>query len=163
MITVRPARSDDAPALLELIDALADYEKLPRPDAGARERLARDGFATTPPRFDTFLAFAGDTPVGYAICFETYSTFLALPTLYLEDFFVAPDARGQGAGDALFRYVCGEAHRRGCGRMEWVCLRWNTLAQGFYGKRGATPLDEWIGYRLTDGDIARLATPAEEM
>ena len=127
---VRPLAAEDAPALLSLIDALADYEHLPRPDAAARERLTRDALAT-PPRFQALLAEHASQVVGYAILFETYSTFLALPTLYLEDLFVLPEARGLGAGAALFRACAQEAVRRGCGRMEWQVLAWNRLALHF--------------------------------
>src|SRR5215212_4109230 len=91
---IRAMSAEDVPLLLELIDALADYEHLPRPDDAARERLARDAVAE-PPRFRAFLAEVGGTVVGYALYFETYSTFLARPTLYLEDLFVRPDARSE--------------------------------------------------------------------
>lgn len=156
--TVRPARHEDAPALLALIDALADYEKLDRPDKAARERLLRDGFEMNPPRFSVYLNVdETDRAVGYAIVLETYSSFLALPTLYIEDLFILPETRGGGAGDSLFRYLCGEALRRGCGRMEWVCLEWNKLAIGFYDKRGAQHMDDWRYYRLTQEGLRKLA------
>lgn len=157
-VTVRSAAPEDAEALLALIDALADYENLARPDPAARARLIADGFARTPPRFETFLAFQSDDPepVGYALVFETYSSFLARPTLYLEDLFVRPDARGAGAGRALFDFLIRQARDRGCGRMEWVCLHWNELAIGFYERRGAQHLDEWRTYRLTEEDLRRL-------
>jgi len=156
MRTVQPARREDANALLALVDALADYEKLARPDAAAKERLIQDGFERTPPRFWVYLAWEDDKAVGYVIALETYSSFLAKPTLYLEDFFVLPEARGQGAGGDLFRYAAAEALRRGCGRMEWVCLNWNQLAIGFYEKRGGEHLDDWRYYRLTDEGLHRL-------
>jgi GNAT superfamily N-acetyltransferase len=162
MYTVRPARREDAEALFELIDALADYEKLDRPDADARARLIRDGFETAPPRFFVFLSKdAEGRAVGYAIAFETYSSFLAKPTLYIEDLFVLPSARGSGAGDSLFRHLCGEAVRRGCGRMEWVCLDWNRLAIDFYEKRGAEHLDDWRYYRLGREELHKWA-PTDE-
>jgi GNAT superfamily N-acetyltransferase len=156
MLTIQPARREDADALLVLVDALADYEKLPRPDDAAKERLVRDGFERTPPRFWVYLAWDDGQPVGYVIALETYSSFLAKPTLYVEDFFVLPEARGRGAGDALFRHAAGEALRRGCGRMEWVCLDWNQLAIGFYEKRGGQHLDDWRYYRLTEEGLHRL-------
>jgi GNAT superfamily N-acetyltransferase len=149
--TIRDATPSDAPALLDLIDALADYEKLDRPTTEARERLAHDGFTLSPPRFETFLAFVEgqESPTGYAIFFFTYSTFLAKPTLYLEDFFVLPECRGVGIGAALFDRVRQEARKRECGRMEWSCLNWNQLGIDFYEKRGAVHLDEWRVYRFT--------------
>jgi GNAT superfamily N-acetyltransferase len=157
-ITVRPARREDAAALLELIDALAAYEILDPPDAEAKARLVHDGFERTPPRFDVFLAFDEGTeaPIGYAIVFETYSSFLARPTLYIEDVFVMPDARKKGTGSTLFSHLAAEALRRGCGRMEWICLEWNTLAIDFYEKRGARHMDEWRAYRLTAPQLETL-------
>lgn len=149
-VEVTAATRGDVPVLLDLIDALADYEKLARPDAEARARLARDGFGERP-RFRTLIARVDGVPVGYALFFETYSSFLARPTMYLEDVFVRPEARGLGAGSALFRAVARAAVEAGCGRMEWMVLRWNRLAIDFYDALGARPLDEWQTYRL-DGE-----------
>jgi GNAT superfamily N-acetyltransferase len=155
-LQVRALTAADMPALLDLIDALADYEHLPRPTADARDRLSRDAL-TDPPRFHVFLAALGDAVVGYAIWFETYSTFLARPTLYLEDLFVLPEAREHGAGGALFRACAAEAVRRGCGRMEWQVLTWNQLALDFYARRDAEPLDDWQPFRLNDDALRRAA------
>lgn len=152
MIEVRRALPDEAPILLELIRALADYEKLEPPDEAARERLTRDIFGERP-RLDAYLAFAGGRAVGYALVLETYSSFLALPTLYLEDIFVLKEARGQGAGAALFKEMVAEAARRGCGRMEWVVLDWNRLALDFYGRFGATHMKEWMTMRLRSDEF----------
>ena len=137
----------DEKTFLTLINALADYEKLKRPGAEARRRLIRDGFGKQK-RFDAYLAFWEKEPVGYAIIFETYSSFLALPTLYLEDIFISPDYRSQGIGWKLFRKCLGEAARRGCGRMEWVVLDWNKPAIRFYEKIGAKRLSQWLIFRL---------------
>ena len=149
-ITVRRAERADATALLELIVALADFERLTPPDAAAQARLIEDAFGQ-PPRFEGWLGFVdGATgPVGYAIVLETYSSFLARPTLYLEDLFVLPDVRGRGVGSALLRHCIQLAHDRGCGRMEWTCLDWNTCAQDFYKRIGAQRMSEWFLYRLT--------------
>lgn len=148
MITIRPATAADAEVLLSLIDALADYEKLPRPDRHARDRLRRDGFGPAP-LFRAYLGEIDGEPVAYAITFRTYSSFLALPTLYLEDLFVLPDARGQGVGGTLFRHLVSEALNENCGRMEWVVLDWNRAAIDFYERMGARRLTEWYTYRLT--------------
>ena len=154
---VRPLEPSDADRFLGLIEALADYEHLEPPDAGARERLVRDAFAT-PPRFGAFLAEVEGRAVGYAVFFERYSTFLALPTLYLEDLFVLRDVRQRGLGAALFGACAAEALRRGCGRMEWQVLAWNDLALGFYEHLGAIPLHEdWRSYRLTGESLQRAA------
>jgi GNAT superfamily N-acetyltransferase len=149
---VRKALPEDGPAILDLIVALANYEKLAPPDDGARERLLRDMFAA-PARIDVYLCEIDGRPVGYAILFEAYSTFLALPTLFLEDLFVLPEYRGRKAGYALFRTVMAEAKRRGCGRLEWNVLTWNQLAIDFYERLGATRLGDWYGYRLTSEQI----------
>ncbi len=154
-VHIRPLRREDATAFLALIDALADYEKLARPDADARDRLIRDAFADAP-RYEAFLASVDGRDVGYAIIYETYSSFLALPTLYLEDIFVLPDARGNRAGLALFLHVAELARDRGCGRMDWTVLDWNTLAQDFYDKLGARHLKEWQLYRLDAASLEQL-------
>jgi GNAT superfamily N-acetyltransferase len=146
-VLVRPMRPEDAPRLLELIDGLADYEKLPRPDAAARERLIADALSD-PPRFRTLLADIDGQVLGYAIYFFTYSSFLARPTLYLEDVFVVPDRRGQGAGVALFRACAREAVANACGRMEWQVLSWNQPSIDFYKRLGARQLEDWLPFRL---------------
>jgi GNAT superfamily N-acetyltransferase len=155
-VEIRRAREADAGVLLSLIDALAEYEKLLPPDSAARDRLVRDGFGSAP-RFEAHLAVLEGAPVGYAITFETYSSFLALPTLYLEDLFVLPEARRHGVGTAFFRYLAAEALRRGCGRMEWVVLDWNRLAIDFYERLGARRMTEWYTYRLSAGELREVA------
>ncbi|MCI0419195.1 MAG: GNAT family N-acetyltransferase [Acidobacteria bacterium] len=154
-IHIRPATVSDGEAWLSLIDALADYEKLPRPDAAARQRLLVDAFGERPRTEVTLAEFEGRV-VGYAITFCTYSSFLALPTLYLEDLFVLESHRGQGAGYRLFTHCVEEAHRRGCGRMEWQVLDWNRPAIEFYEKLGAKQLKEWLSYRLVREDLEAL-------
>jgi GNAT superfamily N-acetyltransferase len=139
--------------LLELVDALAEYEKLTPPDEAAKARLVDDVFGQSP-RLEAFLCLIGDLPVGYALIFETYSSFLALPTLFLEDLFVLPAYRKKGAGYALFTAMVSEAHERGCGRMEWAVLDWNRPAIEFYKRLGARQLKEWYYYRLDRADIA---------
>ncbi|MDX1932901.1 MAG: GNAT family N-acetyltransferase [Capsulimonadales bacterium] len=161
MLTIRPARFDDADVFLALIDALADYEKLARPDDAARARLIEDGFRRTPPRFHAYLILKHDTAIGYAITLETYSSFLAKPTLYIEDLFLLPDARGRGVGSAVLRYLANIALERGCGRMEWVCLDWNRTAIDFYERHGAEHLTEWRYYRLTEERLNRLVAPEQ--
>jgi GNAT superfamily N-acetyltransferase len=155
-VVVRSLRAADVPRLLELIDALADYEKLPRPDPAARARLANDAVADPPP-FQTLLAEIDGAPIGYAIYFFTYSTFLAQPTLYLEDIFVLPGWRSQGAGVALFRACAAEAMRQACGRMEWQVLNWNEPSLKFYERLGARQLDEWLPFRLDGQALATVA------
>jgi GNAT superfamily N-acetyltransferase len=159
-VNIRPATEADGAAWLELVDGLADYEKLARPTAEARERLLADAFGPRP-RIQVYLAELYGAAAGYAITFESYSSFLALPTLFLEDLFVLPDARKHGVGRRMFRFLAGEAVRRGCGRMEWVVLDWNQLAIDFYDRLGATHMKEWYLYRLT-GDQLREIVDASQ-
>ena len=154
-VVVRPLGAADVPRLLELIDGLADYERLERPDAAARERLAADALSD-PPRFRTLLAEVDGVVVGYAIFFFTYSTFGARPTLFLEDVFVLPERRGQGAGVALFRACVREAVAQGCGRMDWQVLSWNKPSIEFYERLGARHLDDWLPFRLEGEALARV-------
>ena len=156
---IRPSRAEDAAALLDLVDALADYEQLPRPDAAARDRLVADGFGDRP-RFTLLMADADGGPVGYALFFETYSSFLARPTLYLEDLFVLPAYRGRGLGLALFRAVAAEALRRGAGRLEWAVLTWNEPAIDFYRALGGASLDDWRTFRITADALPRVVEGA---
>ncbi|BDI28514.1 N-acetyltransferase [Capsulimonas corticalis] len=153
---IRRAERADADSLISLITALADFERLPPPDADARARLIDHGFGDRP-KFEAYLAEIDGAPgpVGYAFIFETYSTFLAKPTLYLEDLFVLPDHRKRGVGKALLSHCIALAHERGCGRMEWTCLDWNVNAQKVYEGLGANRMKEWYLYRLMiEGDGA---------
>lgn len=162
-VVIRPLTDDDIPAFLDLIGALADYEHLPRPDADARSRLAADARAQ-PATFQVLLAHLDGVVVGYALFFMTYSTFLARPTLYLEDLFVQPEFRSRGAGTALFRHCAWLAVQRGCGRMEWQVLDWNAPALAFYEAQGAHRLAEWLPCRLTGSaleDVAALSYTLE--
>ena len=154
-ILIRPAESTDSEALFCLIDALADFEKLPKPDDAARKRLLQDAFGPRK-RIDVFLAEFEKKPVAYAIVFETYSSFMALPSLYLEDIFVLSEYRGCQVGHRLFTYCVNEAYSRGCGRMEWAVLDWNRPAIDFYERAGARQLKEWLYYRLLRTDMERI-------
>lgn len=156
-VRIRPATAADGDTFLALVDALADYEELDRPTPEARARLLRDAFGAPPNRIRAFLAESDGRAVGYAITCETYSSFLALPTLYLEDLFVLPDARRLGVGSAFFRFLAAEAVRGGYGRMEWVVLAWNQLAIDFYEKLGAERLSGWHTYRLTADRLREVA------
>jgi GNAT superfamily N-acetyltransferase len=159
-VRVRPLVVSDVPRFLDLVDALADYERLPRPDADARQRLAADA-TSSPPRFQTLLGELDGVPVGYAVTFFTYSTFQARPTLYLEDLFVRPEARGTGVGLALFRAAARVAVETGCARYEWQVLAWNELAKGFYERLGARHNADWLPYRLDGDALATVAADAE--
>ncbi len=153
-VTIRRAERADFPALFQLIIALAGFEELAPPDSAAQARMLRDGWPDdgSRPRFEAWLAEVVEEgnvhAVGYAITFETYSSFLARPTLYLEDLFILPTHRRLKIGQTLLQTLVAEAEKRGCGRMEWVVLDWNTGAQEFYRRLGAKHLTEWHSYRL---------------
>ena len=149
-VTLRRAERADADAVVGLIVALAGFENLPPPDAAAQARLLEHGFGDAP-KFEVMLAEVEGAPgpVGYALLLQTYSTFLAQPSLYLEDVFVLPDYRRQGIGKALLRHCVQTALDRGCGRLEWTCLGWNTNAQALYERMGARRMNEWLLYRMT--------------
>jgi GNAT superfamily N-acetyltransferase len=146
-VNIRKAIAADADVIISLIIGLAEFEKLPPPDEAAQRRLVADAFGPRP-RFEIYLAEVGAAAAGYAFVLETYSTFLALPTLYLEDLFVLPEFRARRIGYALMLHLAGEALRRGCGRLEWVVLDWNTHAIDFYERLGARRLTDWLPYRL---------------
>lgn len=139
---VRRAVAADGPAFLDLVRALAAYEQLPPPDDDACARLCQDAFAT-PPRFELYVAELDGQVVAYAATFMTYSTFLARPSLYLEDLFVAPTARRRGVATAVLAHLEAEARARGCGRFEWTVLDWNVDAQALYRGIGAELLGDW--------------------
>jgi GNAT superfamily N-acetyltransferase len=148
--TIRPATSSDGPAFIALVRGLADFERLDPPDEAAAERLLAHAFGARP-RYELRVVELGGELVGYAAFFETYSTFRALPSLFLEDLFVRQDARGRGIGASLLACLARLAVERGCGRLEWSVLDWNEGAQRFYRSRGATVFDAWKLCRL-DGD-----------
>jgi GNAT superfamily N-acetyltransferase len=144
---IRPGRREDAPAILALVRALADYEKLPGPDDAACARLVEDAFGAAP-RYELLVAELDGQVSAYAIFFPTYSTFRARPTLFLEDLFVHPRARRRGVATALLAHLRGLAEARGCGRFEWNVLDWNVDAQKLYAGVGAKLLDSWRLCRL---------------
>ncbi|MBI3591228.1 MAG: GNAT family N-acetyltransferase [Candidatus Melainabacteria bacterium] len=153
-IKIRKAQEDDIESLFSLIDALADYEKLQRPDLKARERLRNDLFGALP-KISAWLSELDGKAVAYAITLFTYSSFLALPNLYLEDIFVLPEYRSLGIGKELFKHCAKIALKEGCGRMEWQVLDWNKLAIDFYKQIGAKQLKEWLPYRFTKNEIEK--------
>lgn len=142
---IRPYRKADASAFIGLVRALARYEKLTPPGPAACRRLVRDAGK----RFQVLIASADGRPAGYAIWFLTYSSFLANPTLFLEDLFVRPEFRRLGLGRKLYAALRREAKRRSCGRMEWIVLSWNRPALEFYRGVGARPLAGWVPFRVT--------------
>jgi GNAT superfamily N-acetyltransferase len=157
-LRIRGLEPPDVPVLLDLIDGLLDYENLARPDDAARQRLAADAVAE-PPRFHVLLAEVDGVVVGYAFYFFTYSTMLARPTLYLEDIYVRPEWRGQGAGIGLFRACARVAVESGCGRMDWQVLSWNEPSIRFYERLGARHLTDWFPFRLEADALRVVGSP----
>lgn len=156
-VRIEAATVHDVPLLLDLIRALAEYERLSNTVVATEVRL-RESLFGTQPCAQAAIAHVGPEAVGFALWFQNYSTFLAKPGLYLEDLFVLPDWRGRGVGSALLRHLARIALERECERMEWSVLNWNEPAIGFYRKIGARPMDEWTVYRLTGEDIRNLAS-----
>jgi GNAT superfamily N-acetyltransferase len=153
---IRPATRDDVPLLIELIGALADYERL-------REQVALDAALLEQHLFgerraaEAVLAEVDGEAVGYALFFPTFSTFLGRPGIWLEDLFVLPACRRGGVGRALLLHVASLALARGCGRLEWSALDWNEPALAFYRELGARVLPEWHLHRLDGGALAAVA------
>lgn len=155
-LVIRRGAERDVPTILKLIRGLAEYERLAHEVEATTARVRAHGFGRRR-YFETIICRRGGTPVGFALYFFTYSTFLARPTLYLEDLFVLPEERGTGAGKALLRALARIAVRRGCGRLEWAVLDWNQPAIGFYKRLGAKLRRQWILTRLTGAPLRRLA------
>ena len=154
--TIRPASVADVPMILELIKALATYERAPNEVVATEAGLAQVLFGQKPAA-EVLLAFEDERPVGFALFFHNFSTWLGRPGLYLEDLFVRPEDRGKGYGRALLVELAKIARDRSCGRLEWVVLDWNEPAIKFYKKLGAKPMHEWTVFRLTGEEISRLA------
>jgi len=156
---IRPATAADVPIILELIRALATYERAPNDVTATEDGLSKVLFGEKPAA-EVLLAFENETAVGFAVFFHNFSTWLGRPGLYLEDLFVRPEDRGKGYGRALLIHLARIARDRGCGRMEWAVLDWNEPAIQFYRKLGAKSMDEWTVFRLTRDGIAKLADAA---
>ncbi len=152
--SIRKARRGDSADFIKLVVSLARFERLAPPTSSAKQRLIRDAFRKK--RLNLFLAFVDGNAVGYALYFFTYSSFLARPSLFLEDLFVLEHFRGLGIGKKLFLKCIEEAKKQDCGRMEWCVLTWNKRAIDFYEKMGARRLKEWYYYRLDDNRLRRI-------
>jgi len=158
---IRPATVEDVPLLLRLIGELAEYERLAH-EAVATEEALRSSMFGARPYAEAVIADVDGEAAGFAVYFHTFSTFLGKPGLYLEDLYVRPTHRRRGVGEALLRSVASVACERGCGRLEWAALDWNTPAVDFYTSLGAEPLDDWTTFRVTEDALQRLARPSTE-
>jgi GNAT superfamily N-acetyltransferase len=157
---LRFAGPDDVPLILDFIRGLAEYERLARACTASVESLRETLFGSR--RYaEVILGYQDETPIAFALFFHNYSTFLAKPGIYLEDLFVKPEWRGRGYGRAILAQLARLAIERGCGRMEWAVLDWNEDAIRFYERLGATALDDWTTFRVTDGPLQRLASESQ--
>ena len=155
-LTIRPATVDDLPLILQLIQGLAEYERLLHQCVATVDELRASLFGARPDA-EVIIGVLDGTPAGFALFFHSYSTFLARRGLYLEDLFVIPEFRGKGVGKALLKHLARLAVDRGCGRFEWAVLDWNEPAIKVYRSLGAVPMDGWTTYRLTGDALSQLA------
>lgn len=150
----RKATEEDAALILEFIKGIATYEKMLDEVVNTEEMIKEVVFGKG--HAEVIFALEGEKEVGFALFFHNYSTFVGRAGIHLEDLFVWPEYRGKGYGKALLCEVARIAKERGCGRLEWTCLDWNTPSINFYLSLGATPMDEWTIYRLTADQIDNL-------
>ena len=155
-LRIRAGEAADVRLIAELIRGLAQYERLADEVTMTEEKLDRALFGPRP-YAETLIAESGGKPVGFALFFHNFSTFLAQPGIYLEDLFVLPEHRGEGVGKALLEKLAQLAVERDCGRLEWAVLDWNESAIGFYERLGARPNADWTVYRLTGDSLRALA------
>lgn len=154
--TFRFAVEEDIPLILGFIKALADYEKC-LDQVVATEAILQESLFGSRRNAEVVLAYDQEKPVGFALFFHNFSTFLGRPGLYLEDLYIIPEARGRGFGKAMMIHLAKIAKARGCGRFEWWVLDWNAPALEFYRSLGAVPMSEWTVQRLTGEALERLA------
>ena len=156
VLTIRPVAEHEVGLVLKFIRELAEFEHLSHEVIATEEDLRRALFGAR--RFaEVVFACIDGAPVGFALFFHSFSTFLARPGLYLEDLYVTPAARGAGVGTQLLSWLARAALERGCGRLEWAVLDWNEAAIGFYHKLGAVVKGEWKTCRVAGTALARLA------
>ncbi len=155
-LRILPAEEKDIPLVLAFIRKLAEYERLLDTVVAGEEALRKTLFGPTRAA-EVVLAYAGDEPAGFAVYFQTFSTFIGRTGIYLEDLFVEPAFRNRGIGRALLNYLGRVTIERGCGRLSWAVLDWNEPAIQFYRKLGAVPLDDWTVFELTGAALDDLA------
>lgn len=156
MIQICPATIEDARLILDFITELAVYEKAPQEVVASAAQIRASLFGPDA-KAKCLICNIDETPVGYAVYFYNYSTWLGKNGIYLEDVYVSPAYRGKGAGKALLRHIAKIAIAENCGRFEWSVLDWNTPAIEFYEALGARPQSEWTVYRLTGNALKALA------
>lgn len=159
-LSIRPASPSDVPRIYQFIRELAEYEKL-LPMVSATEADIQNALFGEKPCAEALLTYWDEAPVGFALFFTTFSTFVGRPSLYLEDVYIQPQYRGKGIGKAVLAYLARLAKERGYGRFEWSVLDWNEPAIRFYKSLGAVPMEEWTIYRLTGDSLNRLGSEGE--
>ena len=152
---IRPARPGDAGAILGLIKELAEYENLADRVEATERGLAEQLFEKK--SAEVLIAEYEEMPIGYALFFGSFSTFLGKPGVYLEDIYIRPEYRGNGYGKAMLKQLAKLGLERGCGRLEWACLDWNRPSIDFYLSLGAEPMTGWTTYRLSGKALEKLA------
>jgi GNAT superfamily N-acetyltransferase len=157
ILTIRQAKVADVQLVHEFVSELAEYERLSHMVVSSPESLAQALFGDHPGA-EVLLAFVDTEPVGFAVYFHNFSTFLGVKGLWLEDIYVKPAQRRNGYGEKILRHVACIACERGCGRFEWAALDWNTPAWDFYRSLGAVPMDDWTTFRVTGESLRRLAS-----
>jgi len=156
-MNIRMATEEDVPLILRFIRELAHYERLEHQVVATEESVRATLFGS--PRFaEVIIGEVEGDPVGFALFFHNYSTFLARPGIYLEDLYVRPELRGHGYGRALLARLASIAIERNCGRVEWAVLNWNEPAIRFYRSLGALPMDQWTVYRITGEALEKLVS-----
>ena len=156
IVTIRPATTADVPLVLGFIRELASYEHLEH-EVVATEADVRAALFGPRPYAEVVFACLDGAPVGFALFFPNFSTFLGKPGIYLEDLFVRPAARGRGVGRQLLTWLARATLERGCARLDWAVLDWNEPSIGFYRSLGAVPQNDWTTYRVTGAALERLA------
>lgn len=159
--TIRQATVEDVGIILKFIKELAQYEKLAH-EVIATEAILKDTLFGERAYAEVVFGCIDQEPVGFALFFHNYSTFLGKPGIYLEDLYVKPEARNQGIGQKLLAYLARLVKIRNCGRLEWWVLDWNQAATHFYEKMGAIPMNEWTVFRLTGEALDQLAATFED-
>ncbi|MFM9957719.1 MAG: N-acetyltransferase family protein [Phycisphaerales bacterium] len=166
-LTLRPATPADVPLILDLVRELAEYEREPDAAVATEAQMHRALFAD--PRApapeggpgagiaECVMGEVDGVTQGFALFFHNFSTWTGRPGIFLEDLFVRPEARGVGLGKALLQHLAKLAVERGCGRLQWSVLDWNTSAIDFYKSLGAEPMDEWTVYRVNESALTKLA------
>jgi GNAT superfamily N-acetyltransferase len=159
-ISIRPAAPGEMALVLGFIRELALYERLAHEVVATEADLTRALFGPRPYAEVVFACVAGE-PLGFALFFHNFSTFLGRPGIYLEDLFVRPQARGQGLGRHLLAWLARTALERGCGRLDWAVLDWNEPSIGFYRSVGAVALEDWTTFRLSGSALEAMAGDAQ--